>query len=112
MHKLLSRVLLVFLPVVLMIGLASAQQAPQLTKLNGFLFEKLGSIGTRSEGPVYFLQLRNYKEITIKKHAALWQPDQTLAKFLNHNVQIEGYYVNDITIDYQDLKAWNPFGSN
>ena len=54
----------------------AADAAPQ--KFDGFLFSKLQAIGTRSEGPAYFLQEFDKKEVPILKHTMLWQVDPAL----------------------------------
>ncbi len=60
----------------------------------GFLFVKLDAIGTKSEGPLYFLQLRDYQEISIvKKSPHLWEWDDELQKFLHTKVRIKGQKV-------------------
>ncbi|MEI8202531.1 MAG: hypothetical protein WCH34_05935 [Bacteroidota bacterium] len=72
-------------------------------KLKGFLFSKLANIGSKSEGPAYFLQLQNYEEIKIEKKATLWEIDKTLQPFLGKKVEIEGYFVEHI-LNYNQVK--------
>ena len=71
-----------------------------MTELSGFLFLKLGRIGTRSEGPDYFLQQFDRsvhpiveKVIPIHKEANLWEDDPLLRKYLATEVTIEGSIV-------------------
>jgi len=76
-----------------------------MEKFNGYLFSKLGAIGSKSEGPAYFLQQFDYKELPIIKHAALWQKDPALHKMLNSKVTIEG----DMTFSGIQYKSIAPF---
>lgn len=57
---------------------------------DGYLFSKLASIGTRSEGPSYFLQQWDYREIPVKKRSFPWMPDPELHPFLDKKVTISG----------------------
>ena len=57
---------------------------------DGYLFSKLDCIGSRSEGPKYFLQYFDYKEIVVIKQAHLWEEDPNLHRYLNKKVTIEG----------------------
>ena len=57
----------------------------------GYLFSKLGRVGTRSEGPDYFLQQLDGSEVPIVKQTEyLWQGDSTLQSLLAKKVRIEG----------------------
>ena len=107
MNKHFPKLLLILLSLLLFIGLANAKPARQLNQFHGFLFSKLTNIGTKSEGPSYFLQYRNYKDIKIIKHTNPWQRDPELEKFLGRNVEISGHITNK-TIDYQAIKSWSP----
>ncbi len=57
---------------------------------DGYLFAKLDNIGTKSEGPAYYLQLWDDSEIHVIKHGILWQRDPELDKLLNTKVSITG----------------------
>lgn len=61
-----------------------------MTTFHGYLFSKLQNIGTKSEGPDYYLQLFDYHEVMVIKQAHAWQVDPTLHPWLNHKVAIEG----------------------
>ena len=63
--------------------------------LNGYLFSKLVNIGTRSEGPIYFLQRFDYKEIIVVKQVNVWDDDPILHRFLNKKVTVEGELAAD-----------------
>lgn len=107
MNKHFPQLLLILLSLLLFIGLANAKSALKSNEFNGFLFSKLSNIGTRSEGPSYYLQYRNYKEIKIIKHANLWERDSVLEKFLGRNVQITGYTTQKM-IEYTGIHEWRP----
>jgi len=64
--------------------------------ITGYLFSKLMNIGSKSEGPQYFLQQINFdkgefeKEVVVIKQVELWQEDSQLQVFLGKKVEIEG----------------------
>ena len=62
----------------------------KMERFDGYLFSKLHLIGSKSEGPTYFLQQFDYKEYKVIKHAQLWEEDPELHKFLARKVTIEG----------------------
>jgi hypothetical protein len=71
-----------------------------MSELSGYLFSKLGRIGSRSEGPDYFLQQFDRsmhpvveKVIPIHKKANLWEDDPVLRKYLAMEVDIHGRIV-------------------
>ena len=72
--------------------------------LDGFLFSKLANIGSRSEGPEYFLQEFDLKEIPIVKKAHLWEEDRVLQKHLATKVTIRGRLV-DGHLHYEEIHA-------
>jgi len=57
---------------------------------NGFLFSKLHLIGSKSEGPSYFLQQFDYREILVVKKVHPWQEDPVLQKKLGRKVTLDG----------------------
>ena len=61
-----------------------------VTKFDGYLFSKLDKIGSKSEGPIYFLQKWNYLEIIVVKKVPPWKEDPQIHKFLGKKVTIEG----------------------
>ena len=75
-----------------------------MSTFNGFLFSKLGRIGTKSEGPDYFLQLKDYSEVPIIKKAELWQPDPELQKCLGKKVEIVAKH-DPTYLEYESVKA-------
>lgn len=69
-----------------------------MKELSGFLFSKLARIGTRSEGPDYFLQQFDRsaspiveKVIPIHKEVDLWKEDPVLQKYLGTEVAVHGH---------------------
>jgi hypothetical protein len=56
----------------------------------GYLFCKLENMGTRSEGPSYYLQRWDNSEVHIIKNGILWQSDPELDKHLNTKVTVTG----------------------
>lgn len=61
-----------------------------MKEFQGFLFSKLHLIGSKSEGPSYFLQQFDYSEIPIVKKAELWLEDPGLQNSLGTKVSIIG----------------------
>ncbi len=66
-----------------------------MEKFDGYLFSKLANIGTKSEGPKYFLQYFDYNEGVVEKKVELFEKDPTLHKFLNKKVTIVGKLSHD-----------------
>jgi hypothetical protein len=62
----------------------------QKKNFDGYLFAKLALIGSKSEGPAYFLQQWDYKEFPVVKKVHPWEEDPGLQKFLAKKVTIEG----------------------
>ncbi len=56
----------------------------------GLLFIKHGRVGTKSEGPDYFLQTRTGDYLLQYKERHLWEPDYELEFFCRRMVEIEG----------------------
>lgn len=81
-----------------------------MAEFAGFLFSKLFRIGTRSEGPEYFLQdlqqQENNLELEIKKQVELWQEDPRLQLFLGHKVTIRGELV-DGQLNYELMHPYD-----
>ena len=66
-----------------------------MTVFNGYLFSKLAAIGTKSEGPKYFLQQADYHELVVCKKVEHWQKDPVLHPHLDFKVVIEGELLPD-----------------
>lgn len=83
---------------------ASGSTSPVAAEtLSGFLFAKLGQIGTRSEGPAYFLQKWNNEDIPIAKKSLLFRPDPALEPLVGHKVSIKGTMTGG-ALDYDAIE--------
>jgi hypothetical protein len=75
-------------------GAAKSRSIPKgggiMARFDGYLFSKLALIGTKSEGPSYFLQQWDYREIPVVKRSFPWKPDPELHRFLDRKVTIWG----------------------
>lgn len=67
-----------------------AAKKGKLQEFQGYLFARLHAIGTKSEGPSYFLQLITGREVLVIKKAHLWEIDPTLHAWLGRKVVITG----------------------
>ena len=79
----------------------------KMERFDGYLFSKLHLIGSKSEGPTYFLQQFDYKEYEVIKHAHLWKEDPELHKFLARKVTIEGA-MSFNGIVYKNIMEYKP----
>ncbi len=61
-----------------------------IKEFDGYLFSKLHAIGTKSEGPTYFLQQFDYKETVIIKHVYPWKEDPNIHEHLGKKVTVGG----------------------
>lgn len=81
-------------------------------EIRGVLFATIEGIGTRSEGPTYYIKpLDNYKdrwsEILVRKKTHMWEKDPELHKFLDKKVLITGDIIETratITVDYMKIE--------
>ena len=74
----------------------------------GLIFCKYHLHGTMSEGPFYYLQQTNYKEVLIyKKTAQPWQRDKFLDNLLYKRVRLEGKRV-----PVEGIPSWAWYGVN
>lgn len=79
----------------------------ELKEFHGFLFSKLDAIGSRSEGPAYFLQQFNTTEIPVVKKAYRWQEDPVLQKHIATKVIIAGT-LEGKKIEYEKITEYEP----
>jgi hypothetical protein len=91
-----------------------------IREYKGKLISRIDRMGSRSEGPEYFLELDKPNdfgqiEIPIRKKASLWQKDPNLHPFIGKQVLIKGKSViikhvklDDTfkleSIDYRDIE--------
>ncbi|MEM6106580.1 protease inhibitor I42 family protein [Mycobacterium sp. 050272] len=59
-------------------------------KFEGFLYVKLGRVGTKSEGPDYWLQTRDGEYLLHFHERELFKPDFELEFYNRHVVELEG----------------------
>jgi hypothetical protein len=57
--------------------------------LKGLVYVKHGQVGTKSEGPEYFLQTRD-GDYQLTKMAHPWEPDYYLEFFQRRMVEVDG----------------------
>ncbi len=70
--------------------------------IEGYLFPKLAAIGSKSEGPAYFLQTWDKKELTVEKKTHPWEEDAALHRFIARKVKIQGESAGG-TIKYDSI---------
>jgi len=80
-----------------------------MKKFDGFLFSKLFRIGSKSQGPEYFLQQWDDRrkptvDAPIHKKTDAWKDDPVLQKYLGRIVTVTGAVVDD-KIEYEDVKT-------
>jgi hypothetical protein len=68
----------------------------------GYLSSRTERIGTRSEGPEYYLSVDG-KEIHVVKNAQLWEEDPVLQELVGRKVWISGTLV-DGELFYEEIK--------
>jgi hypothetical protein len=79
-----------------------------MEKFYGYLFAKLFGIGTKMEGPQYFLQQwddqGNTTDTPIQKKGEPWKIDSVLHKSLAQKVTISGT-LKENKIQYREIKT-------
>ena len=77
-----------------------------MKQYSGFLFSKLDKIGSKSEGPVYYLQLlvATEKELRIEKKCNAWEQDKVLQAHLGTKITIEGEMISGL-LRYESVVA-------
>ena len=84
-----------------------------MDEIRGNLFAETVAIGTKSEGPKYYLQplddyANRWSKILVRKKTLLWQNDPVLHKHLDKKVLILGEIIetmSTITIDYEFVEV-------
>ena len=69
-----------------------------MAKFRGLLYVKHGRLGSRSEGPDYYLQTWHGEYLLSDAERMLWQPDYRLEFFARRMVEIDGSLVHATTI--------------
>ncbi len=80
-----------------------------MDEIKGILRAKIVGIGTRSEGPKYFINplddyANRWSEILVRKKTHLWENDPVLHKVIDKKVLILGEIIetkSTITVDYE-----------
>ena len=80
-----------------------------MDEITGILSAKIARIGTKSEGPDYYIKplddyATRWSEINVWKKTQLWENDPVLHKFINKKVLILGEIIetkSTITVDYE-----------
>lgn len=96
------------------IGLVTLTAVPitadETVRVEGFLYEVLDGIGTKDEGPAYFLQQFNGTDLAIIKNASQTKEDSTLQSFVGKKVSISGERTGQAIL-YQRVEHFNADGS-
>ncbi|MFW9936394.1 MAG: hypothetical protein ACFFD5_02015 [Candidatus Thorarchaeota archaeon] len=78
----------------------------ELKNYVGIIRSKLDRIGTRSEGPEYYIELEHpnelgQKELHIRKEVNLWENDPVLHKYIGKKVSLigESIYVKHVAYE-------------
>jgi hypothetical protein len=81
-------------------------------KITGKLIIKLANVGTKSEGPSYFIvpinEYAKWDGIHICKPVHLWEADPVLEKYRDQTITVMGEITetkDTITIDYKELEV-------
>lgn len=74
-----------------------------MAKFRGLVFVKHGRVGSRSEGPDYYLQAYGADYLLKYQARQLWQPDYQLEFFGRKMVEIEGKLVDRHTIQVASI---------
>ena len=75
-----------------------------MTILSGFLYIKHGRVGTRSEGPDYYLQMADGEVFLQYEERMLWDPDYHLEYFGRRMVEIEGELLEAQKVQVREIK--------
>ena len=82
-----------------------------MEQYKGYLYAKLSDIGTKSEGPRYYLQSLskndNAKDYEIHKVTEAWMTDPSLHQHLAEKVIVKGSLKKDV-IYYESISRENP----
>lgn len=85
----------------------SPASAGERLKFDGYLFRILDAIGTKAEGPSYYLQEFDGKEVPVLKHAEPWQDDPSLHEYLGKKVTVTGELQGE-AIRYSSIDDYEP----
>jgi hypothetical protein len=78
--------------------------------ITGKLISRLSAIGTKSEGPIYFIlptgEYAKWKEISVGTKVMRWMKDPILHDLVGETISINGEIIetkDTITIDYDEV---------
>lgn len=78
--------------------------------ITGKLISRVDAVGTRSEGPIYFLlptgEFKKWREIRVGKRTMRWMKDPILHDLVGEIITINGEIIetkDTITIDYDEV---------
>ncbi|MCX6677440.1 MAG: hypothetical protein NTU95_05785 [Methanothrix sp.] len=63
---------------------------PEAKDFSGLVFVKQGRVGSRSEGPDYYLQTKKHEYVLSYKRGSLFEPDPFLESFCGKMVEVIG----------------------
>ncbi len=72
------------------------------SSISGYLFARLENLGSKSEGPVYYLQTERDGDVRINKKTHSWEVDPALHAHLGERVRLFGALKND-AFDYERI---------
>ena len=83
-----------------------------MDKITGILSAKIVGVGTKSEGPKYYIRplddyANRWSNILVRKKTHLWENDPVLHKFIDKKVLILGEIIetkSTITVDYEFVR--------
>jgi hypothetical protein len=75
-----------------------------MSTFKGLLYVKHGAVGSKSEGPLYYIQTRIQDFLLEYKGRQKWEPDYHLEFFCRQMVEIEGEKIDDSTIKVSTIK--------
>lgn len=76
-----------------------------MTTFKGLVYVKHGAVGTKMEGPVYYLQMKTGEVILHYNTRQLWEPDYYLEFFSRRMVQIEGELTDERNVKVKRIDA-------
>ena len=84
--------------------ITNLKEAKIVASFKGLLYVKHGRVGTRSEGPDYYLQ--TYKEDFLLKYKRRhpWDPDHELEVYCRRMVEVTGEITGKRVIQVENIK--------
>ena len=70
--------------------IAAEDDESKVVTITGLLYSLIERVGTKSEGPEYYLRMDDGAEIHVFKKANLWQEDPALQEHTNKRVSVSG----------------------